>query len=73
MASASASCSFSSSIPAAPSFGLGKRKQEMIVSLRPQPRPLLIRSALDTKVSDMSVNGEPLALSLSMAFNYIIL
>ena len=49
---ASASCFFTC-VPA-PSSGL--RKKEMIVSLR--PRVFSVRSVLDTKVSDMSVNGE---------------
>ena len=52
MASASASCSFTG-VPA-PSLGLGKK--EMMVSLR--LRVFSIPSVLDTKVSDMSVNGE---------------
>lgn len=51
MASAAATCSFSC-IPA-PFLGLGKK--EMMVSLK--PRAFSIRSALETKVSDMSVNA----------------
>ncbi|ONK75364.1 uncharacterized protein A4U43_C03F16060 [Asparagus officinalis] len=50
---ASASCSFAC-VPA-PSFGLGS-KETVMVSMKPS-RGFSIRSALDTKVSDMGVNA----------------